>query len=223
VRRCAATSAALLVALTIVAAVTDFDTFVSDRLFAAGRAWPIDHAHGALRMALYDGPKIVIGLIGLYFLAASLRPGLLGALPVSPQQARFVFVCILTVPVVVASIKYHSNVVCAGELQRYGGQWPDALGHFRPGRLFEPAQFRGCWPSGHVSGGFALLSLAFLGDSRRHRALLWLAGAMVGGLMGAYQVARGAHFLSHVFITALMAQLLVCLIAAWMLPTTRPA
>jgi len=223
VSRCAVVCAALLAAVISIAAATDFDFALSDRLFARADAWPVDHAHGLLRLSLYDGPKVAIGMLALYLGAASVWPGLLGPLPISSQQARFVFVCILVVPLVAASIKYHSNVVCAGELQRYGGQFPDALGHFRPARLFEPAGFRGCWPSGHVSGGFALLCLAWLGKTRRSQGLLWLAGVAVGCLMGAYQVARGAHFVSHVVVTALMAQLLVCLAATWMRPLSRAA
>lgn len=36
--------------------------------------------------------------------------------------------------------------------------------------------------------------------------------------MGAYQVARGAQFVSHIVVSGLIAQLLVCPIASRMLP-----
>ena len=61
-----------------------------------------------------------------------------------------------------------------------------------------------CFSSGHATKGFAFLTQFFLWRPfNRRRARLWLTAAMLFGLaMGALQVVRGAHYVSHVLWTA---------------------
>lgn len=89
----------------------------------------------------------------------------------------------------------------------------DAEGHFGFSKFFVAGQAHGCWPSGHVSGDFALLALGML-DRRPIAPLrMCLYAAGLGTAIGAYQIARDAHFVSHGPITALIAQTPVCLLA----------
>jgi membrane-associated PAP2 superfamily phosphatase len=164
----------------------------------------------------------VLGGLGGWLLAGLLKPALLRPLHLSVRDARFLLSCLVLVPVTVALLKYQSGTSCVRELLRYGGIEPDAYGHLSLARLFDAAKPHGCWPSGHVSGGFALLALGFVGRTRRTRALLWLCGAAIGTAMGTYQVLRGAHFVSHVLATALVAQALVCLLSGLLMPQPRP-
>lgn len=221
-RGCAIAAAAALALVVLVSAVTPVDTLLSDLVFD-GRAsrWPVSHEHGWLRFACYEGPKYLVGLIWLGLVAGLVRPRLLAGIGLARREAAFLVSCLALVPLVVGLIKYHSGVVCAGDLARYGGPKPDVLGHFGIERLFATDVPRGCWPSGHASGGYALMAFGFLDRPLRQRLWLWITGAGVGTAMGAYQVARGAHFPSHVLVTALIAQLLICALAvAW---RERPA
>jgi membrane-associated PAP2 superfamily phosphatase len=102
---------------------------------------------------------------------------------------------------VVLAVKHNSPYSCPSDLPEYGGSKPDA------GR---------CLPAAHPLTGFALfgLYLALRGSSRRE-ALSALAAAWIVGLAaGAIQMARGAHFASHVLWTAWVAWAVTLLLAA---------
>jgi membrane-associated PAP2 superfamily phosphatase len=104
---------------------------------------------------------------------------------------------------VVTLLKQASAHSCPWDLERFGGQaqWFALFGplpeHPGPGR---------CLPAGHPVSGFAFFGLYFA--LRRHnRSSGWmLLGALgVGVVAGVVQVARGAHFASHVLWTAWIA------------------
>lgn len=69
-----------------------------------------------------------------------------------------------------------------------------------------------CWPAGHASGGFALLSLAFLFHSRKNKIAAAIMAMVIGWSMGSYKMLIGDHFLSHTVITMILAWLLILLI-----------
>ncbi|KAB7885411.1 phosphatase PAP2 family protein, partial [Poseidonibacter ostreae] len=69
-----------------------------------------------------------------------------------------------------------------------------------------------CWPAGHASGGFALLSLFFLFKKRINQIYALIFALSVGWSMGTYKMLIGDHFLSHTIITMLIAWLLVLII-----------
>ncbi len=106
----------------------------------------------------------------------------------------------------VGLLKASSPWSCPWDLVEWGGRYP-APG---PG---------GCLPAGHPSTGFALFGLyASLKNTSPRAAHTALAAAWVIGLAaGAVQVARGAHFASHVLWTAWVAWA-VTLAAAALLP-----
>ena len=53
------------------------------------------------------------------------------------------------------------------------------------------------------------MCLAFLDRSRRRRLQFLVLSLSAGGVMGIYQVLRGAHFASHIAVTLLMALAIV--------------
>ncbi|MGY8564969.1 phosphatase PAP2 family protein [Paracidovorax citrulli] len=96
----------------------------------------------------------------------------------------------------VSLLKSATNMDCPWDLARYGGL-RDYVGLFtvRP-----PGMPRGaCFPAGHSSAGFAWVSLYFFAllvrPAWRWRGLA--VGLVAGGVFGAAQQLRGAHFLSH--------------------------
>ena len=93
------------------------------------------------------------------------------------------------IAIAVNLLREWSPYSCPWDLPQFGGSAPET------GR---------CLPAAHPLTGFAWLGLyAVLRHEGPRAARLVLAGAgLVGTLAGAVQVARGAHFVSHVLWTA---------------------
>jgi membrane-associated PAP2 superfamily phosphatase len=105
---------------------------------------------------------------------------------------------------VVLLLRNASAHSCPWDLAAYGGQagWFPLFGTLPanpgPGR---------CLPAAHASSGFALFGVFFALRRTAPRAawLAFAAAVLIGLAAGAVQVARGAHFASHVLWTALIA------------------
>ena len=99
-------------------------------------------------------------------------------------------------------IKRLSATSCPWSLAEFGG----SVGQYVPHWVYGVADGGpgGCFPSGHASTAFAFLAAWFvLRDAAPAAARRWLAVTMVAGLvLGAVQVARGAHYPSHPLWTA---------------------
>lgn len=97
---------------------------------------------------------------------------------------------------VVSLLKSVTNMDCPWDLARYGGL-REYVGLFATRPQGMP---RGvCFPAGHASAGFAWASLYFMALLVRP-AWRWhglAIGLVAGGVFGAAQQLRGAHFLSH--------------------------
>ena len=196
---------ALLIVVIALFELSSVDIAVQDRLFdfSLGR-WTIASTDPLPRLIFYDGPKVVIIAIGVILLAVSCGPkswrrGL-------DRRALLIsFATLASVPALVGLGKATTNIFCPSEIRRYGGTVPYV-------RLCEPypasdrPMSRGhCFPAGHASGGFALFGLVGLARTRREQKLGIALGLMSGGAMGIYQMAKGAHYLSHTLVTMLAA------------------
>ncbi len=102
--------------------------------------------------------------------------------------------------VAVAVLKHFTTLPCPWDTQQFGGS-REYIGWLS---MFSSEQPVGhCFPSGHASGGYALLSFYFFIRSQRPKwfavSSVWaLLPALVTGLsFGIAQQLRGAHFLSH--------------------------
>lgn len=189
---------------------TPLDLAVQDYLYDVEQArWWVDARDVTGRVIFYTGPKVAIIILGIALLALALGPAAWrNRLGVAVPARKNLFVAILTlgsVPAFVGMLKSTTNVFCPSEIRAYGGDVPYVRvlecypANDRPNR-------RGrCFPAGHASGGFALLGLVGLARTSRARMLAMLLGLGVGGAMGFYQMAKGAHYLSHTVVTALIA------------------
>jgi membrane-associated PAP2 superfamily phosphatase len=204
----------LLVAVILVALTTSIDQQISDRFFdQSGQGWLVDHETSRLRLWFYDGPKLLVILFGVGLIGVVLRPSLARPGWFTRREAIFLLGCLAAVPAATGLIRNNSNVQCPIVLQQYGGAQSNESGHVRLSGFLEPQRPHGCWPSGHASAGFALLSLAWLKRRRSSKLGFALLGMTAGVAMGAYQVARGSHFASHVLVTGLLAVMLVSWLA----------
>jgi membrane-associated PAP2 superfamily phosphatase len=89
----------------------------------------------------------------------------------------------------VTLLKHASPWSCPWDLPEYGGSHPLA---------------GGCLPAAHPLTGFALFGLYFAlrDEAPRLAKTVFAAAWLIGLAAGAVQVARGAHFASHVLWTA---------------------
>lgn len=158
-----------------------------------------------LSAVLHDGLKWLAVLVWAALLAgwAVLRVrGVAGELR---SRLAFVLLASLLAVVAVNVARAQSAHSCPWYLEAFGGQGqffrlldmrPAAPG---PGR---------CLPSGHAATAFMWMALLpVLAGAQR----LWvLAGVLLlGGLAGSVQVARGAHFPSHILLSAALCTLVV--------------
>ena len=94
----------------------------------------------------------------------------------------------------------------------YEGVYPSTkVWEHYPKEFKQPSSIR-CFPAGHASGGFALLSLFFLFKTKRNKILAIVGALTVGWSMGLYKMLIGDHFLSHTIITMILAWLIILII-----------
>jgi membrane-associated PAP2 superfamily phosphatase len=215
--RCVTIAAALACIVAVLSVSLGIDVGISDAVFSGSGDWPISHEPGLMRAVFYDGPVRLLGLLAVWLAAGAAYPALLRPVGLSRRESLYILVCLVSTPLLIGTLKHFSGVACAYDLVRYGGTTADALGH----HPFTRAAAGGCWPAAHPSGAFALLCLGALNRRASVRVAMWSLALAAGTILGIYQVARGAHFASHVVITALIGQALACLFAAMMLPRTQ--
>jgi len=116
---------------------------------------------------------------------------------------------------IVAVMKKALPIPCPWDLQRYGGAL--AAGGWLDWQAAVPV--KGCFPSGHATGGYAMFAWYFLARARGW----WLAPAALavagtaGLTLGLVQQLRGAHFLSHDIACAALCWCVAAGLAARML------
>lgn len=200
---------ALLVAAFAFFELTNADLALQDRLydFAAHR-WLID-AHAQLpRVVFYTGPKAALIALGSALLMLALTPERWRwRRRFAAPARRHLWVALLTlggVPAVIGQVKAVTNVFSPSDIRRYGGdvRYVRVIDSFPASD--RPARAGRSFPAGHASGGFALVALGGLARTQRGQIASLVIGGVTGGTMGFYQMAKGAHYLSHTLVTALL-------------------
>jgi len=200
----------LLAVLFLVFEYTGLDLWVQDHFFDfSQQRWVVDGEATGPRLWFYDGPKIVIILLGLGVLASAIAPAKwrqrLPFAAISRRHLWIAFLTIGTVPAAIGQLKATTNIFCPSDVRRYGGDVP----YVRVVECYpendRPERRGRCFPAGHASGGFALIALMGLATTRRGQRLALVLGLGAGGAMGIYQMAKGSHYLSHTVITMLVA------------------
>ncbi|MFT6625059.1 MAG: membrane-associated PAP2 superfamily phosphatase [Cycloclasticus sp.] len=182
--------------------VTRADLILADWLFRLeGNNWILrdnfwfsDVFHSGGQTFFY----LVVGLL-IAALFASYRIN-----SIRPYRRALLYLA-LAVPVSVAlftnGLKHFTHVDCPWDLVRYGGDKPflDLFAQ-HPGNY----SFGSCFPAGHSSIGYSLLSLYFffLVVAPRWRFYGLACGIIMGIFFGVSQQLRGAHFISHDLWTA---------------------
>ena len=205
---------ALLAGLLALFEFTPLDLALQDRFYNfASHRWLVDGTAPLPRALFYTAPKIALIAFAIALLVAILIPARPSILPLTPDR-RALAVVLLTLisgPILIGIGKAVTNIFCPSEITRYGGDvaYMRVFDRYPPGQ--RPARRGRGFPAGHASGGFALLSLAGLARTRRGQWIGAGIGLALGGIMGVYQMLKGAHYLSHTVVTALISWLLFLL------------
>lgn len=206
VRHLAAPLAVFLVAAAV-CELTDVDLGIADRFFDFRKGvWPAREAWWA-EWLIHKRGKDLITVI-----AAGSLLGWVGSFRwerLRPLRRRLLYLALAIVisTTVVSVLKKGIGRHCPWDVQRYGGSVPYTRLTEPPPQACAPGN---CFPAGHASGGFSLFAGYFAWRDRQRRvALRWLgAGAFLGSVYAYGQMARGAHFLSHNFYSAIICWLI---------------
>jgi membrane-associated PAP2 superfamily phosphatase len=156
------------------------------------------------KFIFYDGIKKLLIAIGVLFLFAFFMKKF-------KEYKKGILIVVLSaiiIPVFIGFLKRETNMPCPKNVVRYGGVYPKTKvwEHYPKG--FHKPRIK-CWPAGHASGGFALMSLFFLFKRKRNKIIGLLVGISIGWAMGIYKMMIGDHFLSHTILTMLIAWLII--------------
>lgn len=134
-----------------------------------------------------------IGLLNVLFL-------LLAIFKKDKKQKKFFFYISITSLFslgLVGGLKTETVIACPWSLKQFGGTH-DFVHYWQ---MFSSSSFMKdhCFPAGHATGGYALMSIFFgyLLFYKKCNFKLLIPALTVGGTFGIVQQLRGAHFLSH--------------------------
>lgn len=145
---------------------------------------------------------------GLRWLAAGIWLGFGFLLCLKPFRLKyggaivFILLVSLLTALVVSILKAQSVHSCPWDLKLYGGI-ADYFRLFQNTRVVANPGPGKCFPSGHASTAFMWIVLLYspMPWLRQHRSTMTIAVLLMGGLAGGVQIAKGAHFVSHVLAT----------------------
>jgi membrane-associated PAP2 superfamily phosphatase len=157
-----------------------------------------------LKTLLHDAARTASAVAALTLLGltvaswATRQPRAVGA---HRDALLFTSIATLVAAAIVGALKHFSSHACPWDLEVFGGS---AAYHPLLGVHARTPDVAGCFPAAHPLSGYAWLAVGFaLYPTARRRAWQsWALALFFGTLFGAVQIARGAHFLSHVLWSA---------------------
>ena len=189
--------------------------FISDT-----KNWFINRDDSLLKFIFYKLPKYLIvsyGVILIFWL--SILSFYKQQLDLQ-KKLLFLILALITIPLVVAMLKHYSPIYCPNHINNFSG------GHIyiSPLKIFSEEIFFNnngkCFPAGHASGGFALISLYFVMPTKRLKYYALSFSLLLGWIMGLYQIAKGAHYLSDTLVTLAIAYLISISLKSLLLKNT---
>jgi len=205
-------------ALTLIAFLfetTNSDILVQNLFFnASNQTWIIDKYEEPYRFVFYLFPKysiilLALSLIALYFISFRRKNA-----KYFQRRLLVVIFSLILVPLVIGGLKATTNGACPAQIELYGGDVPYVKAFELMPESFESTKKYKCFPAGHASGGFALMSLLFLFYRHKYQYIAVGVAVSIGWVMGIYKMLIGDHFLSHTLTTMTLSWLIICLIAA---------
>jgi len=194
-------------------ALSSVDISIQDYFFKPQtHMWIMNSYMQPYEIIFYSGIKklLIIFAVSLLFILIFFRKK-----PLIKEYKKGIIIVILSaifVPSSVGLLKKYTNMPCPKNEIHYGGLYPRTAVWEKYPENFK-LKITKCWPAGHASGGFALLSLFFLFKKRKNRLIALSAAMSIAWSMGLYKMLIGDHFLSHTVITMILAWLIILIIS----------
>ena len=190
---------------TILLDLLGADFYIQDLFYnATTKTWLINGADPFLKMIFYKGIKYVIASFGLVLLGSVICRWVKNAsFQMRDKKMLVVIFSLILIPTIIALSKEFTYIHCPSRLRFYGGgsDFQNFLHLFSP---LNPLDRGKCFPAGHASGGFALMSVYVFGRTSFEKWMGVGIGFFLGWVMAFYQMAKGAHFLSHSCMTMIL-------------------
>ena len=208
-----AITALILIATVLFFGLSGTDVWVENHFYnPLTHQWIVDTNNAVLKFIFYDGIKRLLIVIAVFFLVGLIAGWKKGWMRSYRRGFIIVVLSSIAVPLIVGSLKAVTNMPCPKNIESFGGAYPHTCVWEKYNTKECHLEKQKCWPAGHASGGFALLSLIFLFHSRKNKMLAGSIAMGIGWSMGSYKMLIGDHFLSHTTITMILAWLLILLI-----------
>lgn len=206
-------TAALLVGAILFFGLSGADVWVQRHFYNfQTHQWIVDTNDEVLKFIFYDGIKRLLIVIAVLFLAGLVLGWNKEWMKSYRKGMIIVVLSSVLVPLAVGSLKAVSNMPCPKNLDLFGGAYPHTCVWEKYTIKECHLEKQKCWPAGHASGGFALLSLVFFFHRKKNKIAAAAMALVIGWSMGSYKMLIGDHFLSHTAITMILAWLLILLI-----------
>ena len=203
----------LLIFTVIFFGMTKIDIMVQNIFFDnSNQTWILDRNLQPYKFIFYDGIKKLLIFVALSFLMILIFLRKNSIIKNYKKGLLLVVLSAICIPLTIGALKKATNMPCPKNEIHYGGIYPSSkVWEHYPKEFKQPSSIK-CFPAGHASGGFALLSLFFLFKRRRNKILALIGALTIGGSMGLYKMFIGDHFLSHTLLTMIIAWLIVLII-----------
>ncbi len=203
----------ILIFSIIFFALSNVDIVVQDKLFNyTTHTWILDKNLEPYKFIFYDGIKKILILFAVIFLIALTFFRKNNLIQEYKTGILIVVLSAIAVPAIVGALKQNTNMPCPKNEIHYGGKMVRTAVWQSYNEPYKSMDKIACWPAGHASGGFALLSLFFLFKTKRNKIFALIGGLTVGWSMGIYKMLIGDHFLSHTIITMIIAWFIILII-----------
>ena len=202
----------LLIFTIIFFALTDIDITLQDSFFnTQTHTWILDRHAQPYQFIFYSGIKKLLIVIAVSFLIALVFFRKNETIKTYKKGILIVILSAILVPLIVGGLKRYTNMPCPKNEIHYGGEYPRTTVWQSYPENFKKSKIK-CWPAGHASGGFALMSLFFLLKKKKNKRIALVSALVIGWSMSLYKMLIGDHFLSHSIITMILAWLIILLI-----------
>jgi len=173
--------------------------------------WTLNRDNPTLDLLFYSGIKKLFITLILFLLFSLIFLRRFSWVSNNIRGLSIVVASCLIIPLTVGTIKATTNMPCPNQLVDYGGKF-EHIGLFDTLAPDDARIGSKCYPAGHASGGFSLLSLLFLFTTRKSKLPI-LVGVMAFGWTTAnYKMLIGDHFIGHTIITMILSWLLILII-----------
>lgn len=175
---------------------SDFDVIFASQFFDfANERWIWGNSWWVNELT-HEGGRFLVGIVFSISLLIWIRSFFVAWLRPLRRASGFLCLAMLLGIGTVATAKLFTNVDCPWSLEIFGEDRPYIhLFADRPDTLPETQ----CFPAGHASAGFSLMSLyfVFLEYNAQWAKRGLFIGIILGSIFGLGQQIRGAHFFSH--------------------------